>query len=210
MPSAVLSSALRKDSLDFRSDGAVRCQLAVSSDSKATFAGVAGAKVTLAGIAHPTTDFEAATKYYVDSVASGLTVKGAVQYSVQASIPGQYSEDRNAITGPGAFSTLSSSLFDLNPANGPTLAMQSANANFTANYAPIVANADESVATKFLVRNQSQKQQNYSSKDLVGTITLHVALVATLLPVVLKALGQLTQQSGTTATLIFCLSTNGN
>ena len=37
---AVISSALRKDSLDFRTDGNVRCKLAVSQDNTALFSGV--------------------------------------------------------------------------------------------------------------------------------------------------------------------------
>jgi uncharacterized ubiquitin-like protein YukD len=156
---AALSSALRKDSLDFRSDGAVRCKLAVSEDSKALFSGVAGAKVTLAGIAHPTSDFEAATKYYVDTVASGLTVKGSVQYAVTGNLEVQYSEDRMALVGTGAFSALSAALFDLNPLNGATIALQTASPGF-ANYAPIAANADELVATRFLVKGQTDKKRN--------------------------------------------------
>jgi uncharacterized ubiquitin-like protein YukD len=156
---AVISSALRKDSLDFRSDGAVRCKLAVSEDSKALFSGVAGAKVTLAGIAHPTSDFEAATKYYVDTVASGLTVKGSVQYAVTGNLDVQYSEDRTALVGTGEFSALSAALFDLNPANGETIALQTASPGF-ASYAPIAANADELVATRFLVKGQTDKKRN--------------------------------------------------
>ena len=156
---AVISSALRKDSLDFRSNGNVRCKLAVSEDSKALFSGVAGAKVTLAGIAHPTSDFEAATKYYVDTVASGLTVKGSVQYAVTGNLDVQYSEDRTALVGTGAFSALSAALFDLNPANGATIALQTASPGF-ASYAPIAANADELVATRFLVKGQTDKKRN--------------------------------------------------
>ena len=159
MPS-VLSSALRKDSIDFRSDGAVRCQLAVSNDSKATFAGVAGAKVTLAGIAHPTSDFEAATKYYVDSVAAGLTVKGSVNYSVEQNLVAEYSQDHTALAGAGAFLSLAAATLDVNPANGSTLLAQSTNAQFLAGYAAIVANADETLASRFLVRSQTDKKQN--------------------------------------------------
>ena len=158
---AVISSALRKDSLDFRTDGNVRCKLAVSQDNTALFSGVAGAKVTLAGIAHPTSDFEAATKYYVDTVASGLTVKGSVQYAVLGNLDVQYSEDRTALVGTGEFSALSASLFDLNPANGATIALQTASAGFaSAGYAPIAANADEIVATRFLVKGQTDKTRN--------------------------------------------------
>ena len=158
---AVISSALRKDSLDFRTDGNVRCKLAVSQDNKALFSGVAGAKVTLAGIAHPTSDFEAATKYYVDTVASGLTVKGAVQYAALGNLDVQYSEDRTALVGTGEFSALSAALFDLNPANGETIALQTASAGFaSAGYAPIAANADELVATRFLVKGQTDKKRN--------------------------------------------------
>ena len=158
---AVISSALRKDSLDFRTDGNVRCKLAVSQDNTALFSGVAGAKVTLAGIAHPTSDFEAATKYYVDTVASGLTVKGSVQYAVLGNLDAQYSEDRTALVGTGAFSALSASLFDLNIANGATIALQTASAGFaSAGYAPIAANADEIVATRFLVKGQTDKTRN--------------------------------------------------
>ena len=156
---AALSSALRKDSLDFRTDGNVRCKLAVSEDSKALFSGVAGAKVTLAGIAHPTSDFEAATKYYVDTVASGLTVKGSVQYAVTGNLEAQYSEDRMSLVGTGAFSALSAATFDLNPANGETIAQQTASPGF-ANYAPIAANVDELVATRFLVKGQTDKKRN--------------------------------------------------
>jgi len=156
---AVISSALRKDSLDFRSNGNVRCKLAVSEDSKALFSGVAGAKVTLAGIAHPTSDFEAATKYYVDTVASGLTVKGSVQYAVTGNLDVEYSEDRTALVGTGEFSGLSAALFDLNPANGSTIALQTASPGF-ASYAPIAANADELVATRFLVKGQTDKKRN--------------------------------------------------
>ncbi len=157
---AVLSSALRKDSIDFRSDDVVRCKISCDSDSTASFAGLAGAKVTLAGIANPTSDFQAATKYYVDTVASGLTVKGSVQYSVEANLDATYADDRQTLSGETPFMALASSLFDLNPDYGATLQLQSVNVHFAAAYAAIEASADEGLATKFLVRSQTEKRQN--------------------------------------------------
>jgi len=151
---SVLSSALRKDSLDFRNNGAVRCTLAVSNDNKASFSGIAGARVTLAGIANPTADNEAATKYYVDTVAAGLTVKGSVQYTTAANIDATYAQDRMSLAVTGsAFGAVIASTFDINAQAGETLEQKSA-------AAPMVANASEDIATRFLVKNQTDKTQN--------------------------------------------------
>ena len=151
---SVLSSALRRDSLDFRNNGAVRCTLAVSNDNKASFSGIAGARVTLAGIANPTADNEAATKYYVDTVAAGLTVKGSVQYTTAANIDATYAQDRMSLAVTGsAFGAMIASTFDINAQAGETLEQKSA-------AAPMVADASEDVATRFLVKNQTDKTQN--------------------------------------------------
>ena len=146
-----LSSALRRDSLDFRVDGEVRCRLGFD-ESRATFSGAAGARVALGGLADPQHEHEAATKRYVDSVASGLTVKGSVQYVVTGNLDAAYAADNMQLVGQAAFGELLASLFDLDPEDGARVGQHTAEG--------IVASNDERVATKFLVNAQTNKRQN--------------------------------------------------
>jgi hypothetical protein len=175
-----LSSALRRDSIDFRVDGEVRCKLSVDEDSKAAFSGKNGAMVALAGIAHPRSDHEAATKYYVDTVASGLTMKGSVHYAVTGDLEAASYTDSMLLVGDGAFSELRASLFDLDVTRGRTIEAQ-----FSTE--PLVADADELVATKFLVNGQVDKRQN-------GVYFLHTATA----PWTLKRCASLFDKSGET------------
>ena len=153
--SPLLSSALRRNSLDFRVDGEVRCKLGFE-ENKATFSGAGGAKVALGGLADPIHEHEAATKHYVDSVASGLTVKGSVHYVVTSNLAAEYGAHNGAdnmqLVGNKSFAELDASLFDLDLENGGTVG-EHTNESF-------IASGDELVATKFLVNAQLDNKQN--------------------------------------------------
>ena len=131
-----------------------------------TFQGASASdRVLLRNVAEPVSTADAATKYYVDSVASGLTVKGSVAYRTMLNIPAQYNTDStdplikyNVLKGTGAFGALAANIFDVTVptmAGGATAKLD----DVTVDWNP-VASTDETVATRFLVMNQSTKQQN--------------------------------------------------
>ena len=121
-----------------------------------TFKGENDARTLLRNIAEPQLTTDAATKYYVDSVASGLTVKGAVKLRTMGNIDADYGGAlNNELSATGSFGSIASTVFDLNADDGATLAAQVASDKFT-----YVASTDESLATRFLVMNQSNEQEN--------------------------------------------------
>jgi hypothetical protein len=126
-----------------------------------TFKGDADARTLLRNIAEPQLTTDAATKYYVDSVASGLTVKGAVELRTMGNIAADYGQstggvanDQLSATANGPFGDLLARLFDLGEATGSTKKVSEVS-TFT-----FVANTDESVATRILVMSQTDKKQN--------------------------------------------------
>jgi hypothetical protein len=127
-----------------------------------TFKGQNDARTLLRNIAEPQLTTDAATKYYVDSVASGLTVKGSVTLRTMGHIEATYGQSTGGVandqlSATGSFGSLLATLFDLDAADGATLAAQVASQKFA-----YVASTDETVATRFLVMNQStaKKTQN--------------------------------------------------
>ena len=131
-----------------------------------TFQGAnSSTRVLLRNVAEPVSTADAATKYYVDSVASGLTVKGSVAYRTMLNLPATYDETStdplikyNVLKGNGAFGALAASVFDVTVptmAGGATATLD----DVTVDWNP-VASTDETVATRFLVMNQSNKKQN--------------------------------------------------
>ena len=71
------SSILTSTALDFKASGVTQCKLTASA-STFTFTGVSSARVTVDGIETPVSDYNAANKSYVDSVAAGLAWKDSV------------------------------------------------------------------------------------------------------------------------------------
>jgi hypothetical protein len=128
-----------------------------------TFQGFEGARALLRNVAEPKVTSDAATKYYVDSVASGLTVKGAVKVRTLLPLPdavygtpaGAGAVSNSQISALGPFGSIDSTIFDLDVADGATLAAQLANSKFV-----YVASTDETLATRFLVMDQAVKTQN--------------------------------------------------
>lgn len=129
-----------------------------------TFKGFEGSRALLRNVAEPKITSDAATKYYVDSVASGLTVKGAVKVRTLLPLPavsvygtpaGAGAVSNSQISAPGPFGSIVSTVFDLDVADGATLAAQLANDKFV-----YVASTDETLATRFLVMNQASEKQN--------------------------------------------------
>jgi hypothetical protein len=129
-----------------------------------TFKGFEGARALLRNVAEPKITSDAATKYYVDSVASGLTVKGAVKVRTLLPLPadavygtpaGTGAVSNSQISALGPFGSIDSAIFDLDVADGATLAAQLANSKFV-----YVASTDETLATRFLVMDQAVKTQN--------------------------------------------------
>ena len=125
-----------------------------------TFKGDNDARTLLRNIAEPQATTDAATKYYVDSVASGLTVKGAVKLRTMGNIDAMYGASRSGVlndqlsaTTPGAFGDLLATLFDLGEESGSTKKISATSFTYT-------ASEDESVATRFLVMNQNPETQN--------------------------------------------------
>jgi hypothetical protein len=121
-----------------------------------TFKGQNDARTLLRNIAEPQLTTDAATKYYVDSVASGLTVKGAVKLRTMGNIDADYGGAlNNELSATGSFGSIASTVFDLDADDGATLADQVASNKFT-----YVASTDESLATRFLVMSQSNEKEN--------------------------------------------------
>lgn len=123
-----------------------------------TFKGQNDARTLLRNIAEPQLTTDAATKYYVDSVASGLTVKGSVTLRTMGHIEATYGSSTGAVandqlSATGSFGELLATLFDLG---------EESNSNKTVSQTSLafVDDADETVATRILVMNQSDKQQN--------------------------------------------------
>lgn len=123
-----------------------------------TFKGQNDARTLLRNIAEPQLTTDAATKYYVDSVASGLTVKGSVTLRTMGNIEATYGSSTGAVandqlSATGSFGELLATLFDLG---------EESNSNKTVSQTSLafVDDADETVATRILVMNQSDKKQN--------------------------------------------------
>jgi hypothetical protein len=142
-----------------------------------TFKGQNDARALLRNIAEPQLTTDAATKYYVDSVASGLTVKGAVKLRTMGHIEATYSSSTGAVandqlSATGSFGSMLATLFDLGEESGSSKTVSQTTLTF-------VDDADETVATRILVMNQSNKKQNgvYYLADAGGASPLSWKLV---------------------------------
>lgn len=80
MATAILST----DNLDFLSSAATQLKMTATA-STLTFSGVSSADVILTGLAAPSSDKDATNKAYVDSIATGLYWKAAVDVSTTTS-----------------------------------------------------------------------------------------------------------------------------
>jgi hypothetical protein len=139
-----------------------------------TFKGQSDARALLRNIAEPQLTTDAATKYYVDSVASGLTVKGSVTLRTMGHIEATYGQSTGGVandqlSATGSFGSLLAKLFDLGEESNSNKTVSQTSFTF-------VANADETVATRILVMSQStaKKTQNgvyYLADDGVTSLS---------------------------------------
>ena len=128
--------------------------------SSFTFKGASAGRALLRNVAEPQLTTDAATKYYVDSVASGLTVKGAVTLRTMGNIPGvTYGTNgelaNSQLSASGSFGDLLASIFDIAVSEADAATKKISETSFA-----YVADSDETVATRFLVMDQTNKKQN--------------------------------------------------
>jgi hypothetical protein len=79
------TAVLQSNTLDFKSSGATQAKVTATA-STLTLSGVSSALVTLSGVALPTSTTDAASKAYVDSIASGIYWKAPVRAATTANV----------------------------------------------------------------------------------------------------------------------------
>lgn len=79
------TAVLQSNTLDFKSSGATQAKVTATA-STLTLSGVSSALVTLSGVALPTSTSDAASKAYVDSIASGIYWKAPVRAATTANV----------------------------------------------------------------------------------------------------------------------------